>query len=129
MAQKASSSLPRKYALASAPPRSKYGNKPCVIDGEKYRSVREANRHQNLLLFERAGLIAGLRREVPFVLADRVQFSGRWKPALRYVADFVYTSTTSGLVVVEDCKGVRTYVYRIKRHLMLAVHGITILET
>ena len=118
-------------ASASPPSKSKYGNKPCEIGGEKYRSQREAKRHQILLLQQRAGLLANLSREVPFVLAPSVQIKGRWKPALRYVADFVYDlSTAAGPVhVVEDAKGVRTPVYRIKQHLMATIHGILLLET
>lgn len=51
------------------------------------------------------------------------------KPALRYVADFVYWHNQKGCQVVEDSKGHLTDVYRIKRHLMATVHGIEILET
>lgn len=109
--------------------RSKYGNQPCEIGGQKYRSKREAARHQQLLSLEAAGLLANLRREVPFVLAPAVKIAGRTKPALRYVADFVYTDTATGLEVVEDCKGMRTDVYRIKRHLMKTTHGVDIVES
>ena len=124
-------SLKPKPVAALLATRSKYGNKPCVIGGEKYRSQREAARHQSLLLQQRAGLLANLCREVPFPLAPRALIDGRWRPALRYFADFVYDLTTpAGLVrVVEDAKGVRTPVYRIKRHLMMTVHGVAILET
>lgn len=115
-------------AWASQPKPSKYGNKPCVIGGEKYRSQREAKRHQQLLVLQRAGLVANLKREVPFQLAPSVRYAGkRATPALRYVADFVYTR--DGAQVVEDCKGFRTEAYKVKKHLMLAVHGIELLET
>ena len=124
---KQSSSKPRATGSASPSKRSKYGNKKCEIGGEKYRSKREANRHQALLLLERAGLLENLRREVPFVLAPAVRINGRGRPALRYFADFVYVQ--GGVEIVEDAKGVRTEGYRIKRHLMLSVHGISILET
>lgn len=106
----------------------KYGNKPCTVGAEKYRSQRERDRHQELLLLERAGHIAGLTREVPFALAESVVIKGRKRPPLRYIADFVY-SEASGAHIVEDCKGVRTTAYNIKRHLMKAVHNIEIRET
>ena len=41
--------------------------------------------------------------------------------------DFVYQE--DGHTVVEDCKGFRTPEYRIKKKLMLWVHGIKIRET
>ena len=73
-------------ALASVKPKSKYGNKQCTIGGEKYRSQREANRHQALLLQQRAGAIANLRREIPYVLAPSVQIKGRRKGMNKYSA-------------------------------------------
>jgi hypothetical protein len=107
----------------------KYRNKPCQIGAEKYRSQREAARHQTLLLLQRAGKIAGLTREVQFVLAPAVKIAGedRARPALRYVLDFLYT-TAEGLRVAEDAKGMQTPVYRVKKHLMATVHGIHVLE-
>lgn len=107
---------------------SKYRNTKCTVDGQAYRSKREAQRHRSLLVMQRSGLIADLQREVPFVLAPSVRYMDkRATPALRYFADFVYTQ--DGQRIVEDCKGLRTEGYRIKRHLMLALHGIEILET
>ena len=53
----------------------------------------------------------------------------RAKPALRYVADFQYVE--NGKLVVEDVKSKITQenpVYRIKKHLMMSVHGIEINE-
>lgn len=109
--------------------RRKYGNVPCTVGAEKYRSQKERDRHQELKLLEKAGRITGLRREVAFVLAPAVTIQGRRRPSLRYLADFVYVGGGPPVMIVEDCKGVRTEGYRIKRHLMKAVHGIEILET
>jgi hypothetical protein len=108
----------------------KYRNKPCVIGAEKYRSQREAKRHQDLLTLQQAGLIAGLVREVPFELAPGVKIDGenRKRPAVRYVADFVYSDVKAGKIVVEDAKGMQTPVYRLKKHLMATVRGIHIRE-
>ena len=124
-----------KCALPLAKP-SKYGNKKTVIDGIEFDSKREAARWQQLRLFERAGKICELERQVVFELAPSVQYAGkRVTPALRYVADFTYfeESTSRGgpnpRYTVEDSKGMRTKEYKIKRHLMLAVHKIEVLET
>ena len=114
-------------ALATPAKPSKYGNKRVVKNGEQYRSKREAARHFELLLLQRAGKVENLNREVPFVLAPSVRYSGkRATPALRYYADFVYT--VGGVQVVEDAKGMKTDVYKLKKHLMLSVHGIEVLE-
>ena len=44
-----------------------------------------------------------------------------------YIADFVYWENDER--VVEDCKGVKTPIYRIKCKLMKAIYGIEIKET
>jgi hypothetical protein len=108
----------------------KYRNKPCTIGSEKYRSQRERDRHQALLLLQQAGLIAGLVREVPFELAPGVKIDGenRKRPAVRYVADFVYSDVKAGKIIVEDAKGMQTPVYRLKKHLMATIRGIHVRE-
>jgi hypothetical protein len=113
--------------LESPPKKSKLGNKKVEIGDQKFRSKREANRWLDLMALVKSGRVENLRREVPFVLAPAIKINGRTKPALRYYADFVYL--LDGAEIVEDCKGWRTDVYRIKRHLMATVHGITILES
>jgi hypothetical protein len=45
-----------------------------------------------------------------------------------YVADFVYREAGKSEMIVVDVKGMRTPVYRLKRKLMLACHGIDVLE-
>lgn len=50
----------------------------------------------------------------------------------KYVADFKYREMdglVKGLEVVEDSKGVRTPAYKLKRKLMLALHGIDVRES
>ena len=108
----------------------KYRNKPCQVGAEKYRSQRERNRHQELLLLERAGHITGLLREVPFVLAPGVKLLGenRARPDLKYVADYVYSDARTGKVTIEDAKGMRTPVFRLKKHLMKTVLGLDVIE-
>lgn len=117
-------------------PALKYGNKPVVtIDGERFDSKAEARRCGELLLLQRAGAIRELRRQVRFLLIPSQRDSaGTIVREVSYVADFVYEEHVPGHLlrwdlVVEDVKGVRTEAYRIKRKLMLQVHGITIRET
>ena len=109
----------------------KYRNQKVVIDGITFDSKREAGRYQELKALASRNLIEDLRHQVPFELAPGVKFSdeSRKKPALRYVADFAYK--LDGRLVVEDVKSAITAkaaAYRIKRHLMLAVHGIEVQE-
>ena len=110
---------------------SKYRNRKTVLDGITFDSEREASRYQELKVLADRGVIEDFRHQAPFVLAPGVRFSDekRAKPALRYVADFSYR--IDGRLVVEDVKSRVTAgaaAYRIKRHLMLSVHGIEVTE-
>jgi hypothetical protein len=102
---------------------SKYRNTKCESGGIKFDSRREMARWHELVQMQARGEISELELQVPFVLAEPVVIAGRKRPALRYVADFVYEQ--GGVTVVEDVKGRVTEGYRIKRHLM-AVRGIAI---
>lgn len=104
---------------------TKYRNTKCESNGIKFDSKREMARWQELVQMQARGEISELELQVPFVLAPAVEIGGRKRPALRYVADFVYER--AGETVVEDVKGRVTEGYRIKRHLM-AARGITINE-
>ncbi|MFX1675183.1 DUF1064 domain-containing protein [Paraburkholderia sp. A2WS-5] len=107
---------------------SKYGNVKVEHEGLKFDSKRELKRYQELIVMQERGEIAELERQVVFVLAAAVVIDGRKRPALRYVADFVYERPGVDGQIVEDAKGRVTEGYRIKRHLMKAVHGLDIME-
>lgn len=98
--------------------RAKYNNAKTTYDGIVFDSKKEAARYAVLKLLERGSVITDLKLQVKFELAPSVFFAGRKKPALRYIADFVYTE--NGRQVIEDVKGMITEVYKIKRHLMIA---------
>jgi hypothetical protein len=98
-----------------------------VSDGITFHSKKEWMRFNQLKMLEKAGKIQNLALQVPFVLAPAVTINGRKKPPLRYICDFQYQEY--GVIVVEDTKGFRDAVYKIKRHLMSSVHNITIKET
>jgi hypothetical protein len=101
----------------------KYGNKKVTIGGEKFDSAKEARRYGELVLLGKAGQISDLKRQVKFELIPRI---GNERPC-NYIADFTYLE--NGELVVEDVKGVKTDAYKIKKKLMLWVHGIRIKET
>ena len=105
----------------------KYRNKAIVIDGIKFQSIAEGCRYTVLKHYQDQGVISCLELQVPFILAPSVIINGRKKPALKYFADFVY-SNKEGKRIIEDVKGVKTAVYKIKQHLMLSVYGFEINE-
>ncbi|MFD4120923.1 DUF1064 domain-containing protein [Alcaligenes faecalis] len=107
----------------------KYGNRKTVIDGHTFDSKREACRYGALKLLERAGQITDLELQPRFELIPKQRRAdGKAERACEYVADFRYTDTATGQIVIEDAKGMRTRDYVMKRKLMLQVHGISVRE-
>jgi hypothetical protein len=104
------------------PLRSKYGNQPVEYDGRRFASKRERDRYHTLKRREQAGEIIGLECQVRFKLSIGSQH------ICDYIADFRYGIRATGEIVIEDAKGVRTPVYRLKAKLMRACHGIEVQE-
>ena len=110
---------------------SKYGNRKITAPGgEKFDSMKEYNRWGQLKLLQRAGKISGLERQVKFLLlpVQRDEQGTLLEHASSSVADFVYTAD-KGNRIVEDCKGCKTDVYKLKKAMMLYFHRIRIKET
>ena len=105
---------------------NKYGAKKITdpATGYVFDSKAEFIRWCELRILERAGKISDLKRQVKYELIPKQD----GERACTYVADFVYIDA-DGNTVVEDTKGVRTDAYRIKKKLMLWIHGIRIKET
>lgn len=118
----------------------KYRNEPTIVDGISFDSKKEANRYQELLMKEKAGLIKDLKVKPKFKIMVNDQF------LCNYTADFSYTNLwgitlssipKEGTLVVEDTKGkdpksgwdTRTPVYNLKKRLMRIVLGIEVRET
>ena len=107
--------------------RSKYHSKKTTINGITYDSKKEARRHGELLLLERAGKISDLETQVKFELLPSQRIDGKVvERPVSYVADFVYKQ--DGKMIVEDTKGFRTADYILKRKMLLFFHGIRIKE-
>lgn len=90
-------------------------------DGRFHASKAEGKRWHELKLMHRAGRITNLIHQPTFDL----EINGVL--ICRYRADAEYLDA-DGNRVIEDTKGVVTPIFRIKRKLMAALHGITITE-
>lgn len=122
--------LPPSIGEPSTAPKGKYRNQRTELDGRTFDSKAEAKRYSELQLLVRCGQIRELQMQVRYELVPGVRLAGeaRAKPAITYVADFVYFDVQAGRLVIEDVKGMATDVYRIKRHLMKALLGLDITE-
>ena len=108
---------------------SKYGAQKTEVDGITFASKHEAHRYVELKYMERAHLISGLQLQRRYTLigAQKDKSGKVIERPVSYVADFVYKNE-KGETVVEDAKGMKTDVYKIKRKLMLSIYGIRIQE-
>lgn len=106
---------------------SKYHAKKTVVDGITFDSRKEADRYLVLKGMEEDGSIEDLRRQVRYELVPAFDVDGKHYRPVCYVADFVYRE--DGREVVEDVKGVRTDVYKLKSKLFARRYGKVIKET
>ena len=101
--------------------RGKYNAKKTEVDGRVFDSRAEARRYSELCLMEKAGEIKDIECQPLYQvwIAD--------KHICNYFADFKYW-TKDGAMIVEDVKGMKTPVYRLKKKMVEAQHNITITE-
>jgi len=102
---------------------NKYNAKKTTIDGITFDSKKEGARYSELKLRlrDKNNPITNLKLQPKFkcVVND--------KTICTYIADFRYLENDK--LVVEDTKGFKTPVYRLKKKLVEALFGIEILET
>lgn len=102
--------------MVNGTPGNKYGAKKTTVGDRTYDSKKEARRAQTLKNMQDMGLISGLKEQQRFVLQEGyVNNKGKKIRPIEYVADFVYAQ--DGRKVVEDCKGMKTDVYKIKKKI------------
>ena len=105
---------------------NKYRAKKTTIDGITFDSKKEAARYAELKLMERGKAIKYLKLQPEFPIEVK-DHKGDYVKICTYKADFVYHE--GDRLIVEDVKGVRTPVYKLKKKLVEALYGIEIIET
>lgn len=100
---------------------SKYNSVKTEVDGFVFDSKAEAHRYSELKLAEKAGEITELELQPKYP----VEVNG--SKICTYIADFRYKDG-DGNQIVEDVKGVKTPVYRLKKKLVEALYWIEITE-
>lgn len=124
------------------PKKNKYRNEKTVRimpNGEEYefRSKKEAERYDALMLMQANGEIRNLKLQVRYCLQEAyTTFDGERVKSIDYIADFVYERRTAPdnygqrywLPVVEDVKGMRTRGYAMKAKLFRSRYGFAIRE-
>ena len=104
---------------------NKFRNVKIELDGIRFDSKKEANRYAELKMLARSGIISNLE------LQKRFHLTVNGVKVCDYIADFSYQDQ-SGRAVVEDAKGMRSgaayAVFRLKAKLMIACHGLRVVE-
>lgn len=103
-----------------ASPRNKYGAKKTTIDNIVFDSMKEARRYEQLKILQNAGKISELELQPSYaiVLNDH--------KVCVVKLDFEYLDHATGQYITEDAKGLDTPVSKLKRKLVMAVHGVDV---
>lgn len=101
---------------------AKYKNKKVVCDNITFDSIKESKRYLDLKMLSKHHKITQLELQPKFKITVNNQF------ICHYKADFSYTDCATNKRVVEDVKGFKTPVYRLKKKLTEALFNITITE-
>lgn len=96
---------------------NKYHARKTEVDGIEFDSKKESDRYATLVLLEKAGAIKDLVLQPRFLLQDKFRCNGKAVRKIEYVADFQYLY--KGKTIIEDVKGQKTQVYRLKKKLFI----------
>jgi hypothetical protein len=113
--------------------KNKYKNHRVVYNGIKFASIKEKDRYIELKLMEMVGEIKDLMLQVKYELQPKQE----GQRAINYISDFQYREKVNCVLygmpiwqlVIEDCKGYKTPIYKLKKKLMKARYNIDIKET
>jgi len=101
--------------------KNKYNNTKVVFNKIEFDSKKEMNRYIVLLNMARIGKITALELQPKFLLEEGFVYNGKKERDINYIADFKYKKGND--LIVEDVKGMKTEVYKIKRKLFLKKYG------
>ena len=109
---------------------AKYNNTKTTIDGIKFDSKKESARYSELRLLLKSGLIRELELQPRFEIQPGYVKNGKKIRKIEYVADFKYFDVEKMAYIVEDVKGMKTEIYKLKKKLVEYVYPkVTIIET
>ena len=97
--------------------KNKYNARATEVDGINFDSKKESERYLELKILENQGKIKYLRRQARFELQPSYKKNGKTIRAIYYIADFVYFDKAKKKMIIEDTKGFRTEVYKLKKKI------------
>ena len=110
---------------------TKKGKASRTVNGHLFMSKKESLRYKELLELEKKGAISELELQPRFTL--QIAFTdndGNQHRKIEYVADFKYLVGKDKQFTVEDVKGWKTEIYKLKKKLFLySNQDVLFLET
>lgn len=115
---------------------NKYNAVKVETENGRYDSKHEARRIEALYVLQQCGQIQGLERQPVYELVVNGVKIGKYKGDARFMTLREVELQTlngprvfpAGVVILVDAKGMKTPVYKLKCKLMLACHGIEVIE-
>jgi hypothetical protein len=95
----------------------KYRNTKVQFDNLVFDSKKEFKRYYELKLLEKANEIKDLKTQYEFILQPYFKKNNKSYRQITYIADFVYYDIKLDKWIVEDTKGFKTDVYKLKKKL------------
>ena len=108
--------------------KNKYRNTITYYKNIRFSSKKERNRYKELVLLKNAGIISSLELQKKFELQPSYKKNGKTIRSISYIADFYYYDNVKRQYIVEDTKGVKTDVYKIKKKMFEYKYNLTITE-
>ena len=107
---------------------NKYNAQKTTVDGITFDSKKEAERYSILKLREKNGEISDLELQPKFILlepfeVEHIQKGVKKFRGINYVADFKYNVDGWERPWVEDVKGMKTDIYKIKKKMFLSKYS------
>ena len=109
--------------------KNNYKNEITYYKDIRFSSKKEMQRYKDLELLESTDYICNLELQKKFLLQEGyTNAKGKKIRPIYYIADFYYFDLLKDKWVVEDTKGVRTEVYKLKKKLFEYIYNLTIDE-
>jgi hypothetical protein len=84
--------------------------------------MKEARRYDELTLCLKGKVISSLELQPRFLLQDDYKYKSSKIQPIYYVSDFLYKDLERKVWVVEDTKGMKTEIYKLKKKIFIYHH-------